>query len=153
MTSVKIGQVWQDKDKRRNTRIEILSIHRRGEGSVARALIVGTEQEREYSVSRLTKRWELVADKAEKLNEAKDEEVALSEAAEAVRDGKAKLTLTVGKAKRSVLVPERTRAKQPVYQLKLVSPTVPEYKLRMTQKMLDDYGYPTDPWGDQMELA
>lgn len=64
MTSIKVGQVWRDKDKRRSTVIEILSLHRRGEGSIARAIIVGTEQEREYNLGRLQKRWELVEDKS-----------------------------------------------------------------------------------------
>lgn len=141
--TVKVGQVWQVKDKRRNTRIEILAV---GEAvDTAIGLVVGTEQERTYEISRLVKRWTLIKDVSD--------EVTLSDAAEKVRNGKGELALKAGDTSWIVAVPERTRAKQPVYQLKLVSPTVPEYKLRMTQRMLDDYGYPTDPWGDQMELA
>lgn len=60
-TEVKVGQVWKDKDKRRNTVIEILS---NANGEVV-GLVVGTEQERVYTADRLIKRWELVQDRAE----------------------------------------------------------------------------------------
>ena len=55
MSAVKVGQVWRDKDKRRNTVIKIIKV----EGNKAAGL-VGTEEERTYSVERLQKRWELV---------------------------------------------------------------------------------------------
>ncbi len=61
---VKVGQVWRDKDKRRNTVIEIIDA-RVIMGNV-KGLIVGTEIEKEYKVERLLKRWLLVSEKAEK---------------------------------------------------------------------------------------
>lgn len=65
---VKVGQVWRDKDKRRNTIIEIIKI----EEDAATGLIVGTEDERVYKVSRLVERWALETEKpAEKLKESK----------------------------------------------------------------------------------
>lgn len=69
MTQVKVGQVWKDKDKRRNTVIEIISIA--PDNMSAKGLVVGTEDEREYAKSRLVKRWELVKEKAEKPKPAK----------------------------------------------------------------------------------
>src|SRR5690606_97875 len=65
---VKVGQVWRDKDKRRNTVIEIISVDG-GEtwGSAmyeATGLVVGTEEERVYQIERLVKRWEIVQEKA-----------------------------------------------------------------------------------------
>lgn len=62
---VKVGQVWKDKDKRRNTVIEIITTFASIEGPKALGLIVGTEEEREYSVERLVKRWELVTNRSE----------------------------------------------------------------------------------------
>lgn len=59
MSAVKVGQVWRDKDKRRNTVIEIIKV----EGNKAAGLVVGTEEERTYNVERLQKRWELVQEK------------------------------------------------------------------------------------------
>lgn len=65
---VKVGQVWRDKDKRRNTIIEILKLV----DNYAEALVVGTEEERSYDIDRLTKRWVLETEKpAEKLKESK----------------------------------------------------------------------------------
>lgn len=64
---IHIGQVWRDKDKRRNTTIEIINVGYQGttkleEGEVV-GLVVGTEQERIYQSKRLIDRWELVAEK------------------------------------------------------------------------------------------
>ena len=42
MSTVKVGQVWRDKDKRRNTVIEIIKV----EGNKAAGLVIGTEEER-----------------------------------------------------------------------------------------------------------
>lgn len=65
---VKVGQVWRDKDKRRNTVIEIIQV---SEGIVT-GLVVGTETEREYRAHRLAERWVLETEKpAEKLKESK----------------------------------------------------------------------------------
>src|SRR5690606_16179839 len=63
---VKVGQVWRDKDKRRNTVIEILSVPNdmRGDAEVI-GLVVGTEDERSYRIDRLQKRWEMVTEKSE----------------------------------------------------------------------------------------
>ena len=55
MSAVKVGQVWQDKDKRRNTVIEVLTYN--PVTDVATGLVVGTEEEREYKGERLLKRW------------------------------------------------------------------------------------------------
>lgn len=69
---VKVGQVWQDKDKRRNTRIEIIDvIENEAHDVLAVGLVVGTEEDREYKVDRLVKRWALVQDKTlkERLHE------------------------------------------------------------------------------------
>lgn len=59
---VQVGDVWKDKDKRRNTVIEILKVMHDEDGG-ATGLVVGTEEERSYSVDRLVKRWELVTRK------------------------------------------------------------------------------------------
>lgn len=65
---VKVGQVWRDKDKRRNTVIEIIKV----EEDAVTGLIVGTENERVYKVSRLVERWALETEKpTEKLKESK----------------------------------------------------------------------------------
>lgn len=64
MSTVKVGQVWRDKDKRRNTVIEILSVATDKHGSAeAIGLVVGTEETRSYNEERLVKRWELVQTK------------------------------------------------------------------------------------------
>lgn len=68
-TEVKVGQVWRDKDKRRNTTIEIiegpyLEVKDDTEIQVVTGLVVGTEEERWYNVERLVKRWEVVSEKA-----------------------------------------------------------------------------------------
>lgn len=64
-TEVKVGQVWKDKDKRRDTIIEIIDVfHSEEHGIMALGLIVGTEEEREYKVERMLTRWTLVKDKA-----------------------------------------------------------------------------------------
>ncbi len=64
MTQVKVGQVWKDKDKRRNTVIEIISISdREGQPYEAVGLVVGTEDERSYRIHRLIDRWELIEEK------------------------------------------------------------------------------------------
>lgn len=54
-TRIKVGQVWQDKDKRRNTAIEIIAVD--ADRGFATGLVVGTEEERVYTMSRLVKRW------------------------------------------------------------------------------------------------
>lgn len=61
---VKVGQVWQDKDKRRNTVIEIISVPSdlRGDAEVT-GLVIGTEETRSYQIDRLVKRWKLVETK------------------------------------------------------------------------------------------
>lgn len=58
MNTVKIGQVWKDKDKRRERSVEILSV---GENEV-HALVIGTEDETSLKIERLTKRWSMVKD-------------------------------------------------------------------------------------------
>lgn len=65
-TTVKVGQVWQDKDKRRDTRIEIISVpsDKSGDAEVV-GLVVGTEETRSYKESRLVTRWRLIEEKAE----------------------------------------------------------------------------------------
>lgn len=68
MNAVKVGQVWRDKDKRRNTVIEIISIGHDRDGDEPNSdsvigLVVGTEEERTYSTERLVKRWVLVSEK------------------------------------------------------------------------------------------
>lgn len=61
--AVKVGQVWRDKDKRRNTVIEIIDVF--AESGEVTGLVVGTEEERSYNVERLVKRWELVEEKGD----------------------------------------------------------------------------------------
>lgn len=143
--TVKVGQVWRDKDKRRNTVIEIIAVGKGPfEGEVT-GLVVGTETEKAYKVERLLKRWEFV--------EEKSTEISLSEAAELVRQGSAELIADLGGSKTVVSVPERLRPKQATYMLKLVSPEVPSYYVRTTKKMIEGYGHPLDPWGNKMEEA
>lgn len=68
MTAVKVGQTWRDKDKRRSTVIEIIDTFKSDAwGGMALGLVVGTEEEREYRVDRLVKRWELVKDAPEEI--------------------------------------------------------------------------------------
>lgn len=66
MSAVKVGQVWRDKDKRRNTVIEILKLV----DNYAQALVVGTEEERSYDIERLTKRWIMTKDAPEPIKAA-----------------------------------------------------------------------------------
>lgn len=62
MSAVKVGQIWQDKDKRRGgRRIEILSVA----DNEAHALVVGTENETSLKLDRLVTRWTLIEEKAE----------------------------------------------------------------------------------------
>ena len=63
MSAVKVGQVWQDKDKRRNTVIEVLTYN--PVTDVATGLVVGTEEEREYKGERLLKRWTMTREAPE----------------------------------------------------------------------------------------
>lgn len=63
MTEIKVGQVWRDKDKRRNTVIEILAVGKAVDSVVG--LVVGTEEERTYTFSRLIKRWEMIKEAPE----------------------------------------------------------------------------------------
>lgn len=75
-TEVKVGQVWKDKDKRRGTVIEIIDVFTSdGLGTRAVALVVGTEEDREYSVDRLVKRWELVTEKEPSYEKKMKEEI------------------------------------------------------------------------------
>lgn len=61
---VKVGQVWKDKDKRRNTVIEIIEVTTGyDEPLTAQGLVVGTEKVNTYAIDRLVKRWELVQEK------------------------------------------------------------------------------------------
>lgn len=64
METVKVGQVWQDNDKRRGERrIEILDTFKSDEkGLMVSALVVGTEKETELVAARLVARWSLVKD-------------------------------------------------------------------------------------------
>lgn len=70
-TEVKVGQVWRDKDKRRQRLVEVLSVT----DNEVHALIVGTEDETSLKIDRFVKRWELISEKKETLNEAKDERI------------------------------------------------------------------------------
>lgn len=62
-TEIKVGQVWRDKDKRRDTVIEIIEVGTGHESGKSLGLVVGTEEERWYSDDRLVKRWMMVYDK------------------------------------------------------------------------------------------
>lgn len=63
---VKVGQVWQDKDKRRDTRIEIIAVPSQKQGDAeATGLVVGTEETRTYQIDRLVKRWKLIKEAPE----------------------------------------------------------------------------------------
>ena len=60
-TTVKVGQVWQDKDKRRDTRIEIIAVPSQTQGDAeVTGLVVGTEDTRTYRIERLVTRWKLI---------------------------------------------------------------------------------------------
>lgn len=60
MSTVKVGQVWRDKDKRRQRLVEVLSVTE----NEVHALIVGTEDETSLKLDRFVKRWELVQEKS-----------------------------------------------------------------------------------------
>lgn len=64
MNAVKVGQVWQDKDKRRGTIIEIIKVTPAGD---VMGRVVGTEDVRGYTQERLTKRWTMTAEKPVKV--------------------------------------------------------------------------------------
>lgn len=161
--TVKVGQVWRDKDKRRNTVIEIIEVdteHSIDQMSpiTVKGLVVGTEEERMYHVTRLTKRWEMVEEKADyvtwdgrgSIRFLADHDHVHSPGGECLKDRSG--SCKAPKKEQEVAnVPQRIRAKQTTYMLKLVSPEEPDYKLRITQKMLDEHGYPRDPWGNEME--
>ena len=59
MSTVKVGQVWRDKDKRRQRLVEVLSVTK----NEVHALIVGTEDETSLKLDRFVKRWELMSEK------------------------------------------------------------------------------------------
>ena len=71
MNAVKVGQVWQDKDKRRGERrIEIIIVGAETNGTPLDSvvgLIVGTEKETTLKVERLTSRWNLITEKPRKV--------------------------------------------------------------------------------------
>lgn len=60
MDTVKIGQTWHDKDKRRDRSAEVIGI---GENEV-HVKIVGTDNETSLKLDRFVKRWELIVDVA-----------------------------------------------------------------------------------------
>lgn len=268
-TEVKVGQVWRDKDKRRNTVIEIIRIPEiEGDRIEAVGLVVGTEEERGYSIERLTKRWELVTEcepeklvthhrtkktpepihetREQWLNAAvlllkdrlfgkhkvptirvsvgwprrareatigqcfvskvsadKSSQIFISpklidpvapygvlatlahEMVHAIDDCEnghkarfkhiateiglqGKMTATfasddlietlkeiakeLGVYPHAAISVDAKPVVQKTYMLKVVSKSEPDYKLRMTQKMIDEYGLPSDPWGEEMEV-
>lgn len=271
---VKVGQVWRDKDKRRNTVIEIIAVSSDSD-PLASGLVVGTEEERDYKVSRLTKRWELAQSKpsdldgepkkakapakkrvpkpihetreqwlnaavdllkervftakhhklptvrvsvgwprrareatigqcfVSKVSEDKSSQIFISpelgnvtdrqgvlatlvhEMVHAIDDCEnghkarfktiaievgleGKMTAThagdaltetlkeiaeeLGTYPHSKISLSDLPKVQKTYMLKVVSKSEPDYKVRMTQKMIDEYGLPVDPWGDKMEV-
>ena len=87
MSAVKVGQVWQDKDKRRDTVIEIIKVPTdlRGDAEVI-GLVVGTEEERTSSVDRLVKRWELMSEKDTELEAVLSKDIAQMEQKHATRE-------------------------------------------------------------------
>ena len=122
MTTVSVGQVWRDKDKRRDTTIEILETKINDDNEhVAVGLVVGTEEERTYKVERLTSRWNLVATK-ENVPEKVMKELGFY-------------------SSNSVKSTDQPSV-QKTYLLKLVCQHDEVMKLRITQKMLDEFGYP-----------
>lgn len=71
MQEVKVGQVWKDKDKRRNTVIEIIRVIETPTGiHEVVGLVVGTEEERVYKASRLVERWGLTREAPEIVDSA-----------------------------------------------------------------------------------
>ena len=91
MSAVKVGQVWQDKDKRRDTVIEIIKGPWRetkddSEWDAVLGLVVGTEEERTYSVDRLVKRWKLVSEKDTELEAVLSKDIAQMEQKHATRE-------------------------------------------------------------------
>lgn len=116
---VKVGQVWRDKDKRRNTVIEIIDATAIM-GNV-KGLIVGTEIEKEYKVERLVKRWDLVSEKLVKLAEK------------------------LGEFPHAAIRQDERPSVQKTYMLKVLCPHDEDYFVRMTQKKLDGYGAPICP--------
>lgn len=156
MTAVKIGQIWLDKDKRRERTVKIIGV---GETEVHVQDVV-TKNESSLKLDRFVKRWDLIKEAVDYVIWDGLGSIMFLAEHEHVhdRDGNClkdrSYECTAPKINQTVKdVPERTRAKQPTYMLKLVSPENEDYKLRMTAKMIEEYGYPIDPWGNQMELA
>ncbi len=153
MTQVKVGQVWKDKDKRRNTVIEIIGWT--DEGMTPIGLVVGSEEERTYSIDRLVKRWELIEEKPEPVFEwdGKGSIKSLTEHAHVHTHGecvknrydvpcdapKAQVAVWVGKK------PEVKAAASKNWQLKAVCAENEDYKVRFTKRIADVYGMPLCP--------
>lgn len=134
MSAVKVGQVWRDKDKRRNTVIEIISstIDSYGNHEVI-GLVVGTEEERTYSHDRLVKRWELIEEKGGPDEVERDlkpaPEIDLDEFVN-MNDGP--------KAAVKAAAPKN-------WQLKAVCQQNDDYKVRFTKRIAEVYGMPLCP--------
>jgi|TARA_R100000482_G_scaffold124710_2_gene78575 hypothetical protein len=58
MTEVAAGQVWRDKDKRRNTAVRIESVN----PLEVTARVVGTTEVRTYGLARFAHRWKMSSD-------------------------------------------------------------------------------------------
>lgn len=174
MTQVKVGQVWKDKDKRRNTVIEIIELVQAGSERIdtARGIIVGTEKVNDYSVDRLVKRWELIEEKPEPVFEwdGKGSIKNLTEHAHVHTHGecvknrydvpcdvpKAQVAVWVGK-KPEVIIPGSTKeeleearvelkaAASKNWQLKAVCQENDDYKVRFTKRIAEVYGMPLCP--------
>lgn len=108
MSTVKVGQVWRDKDKRRNTVIEIVSVPNdlRGDAEVI-GLVVGTEDERSYRIERLLKRWEMLEDKLSTLDEELEQLIKGKELPKIHDTREAWLNAAVDKLKDGIFEPKK----------------------------------------------
>lgn len=133
MTQVKVGQVWKDKDKRRNTVIEIIDTFTSDDWDLmALGLVTGTEEERVYRVDRLVKRWELVEEKPEPVvpcDAPKPKAIIPGSTKEELEEARVELKAAASKN----------------WQLKAVCQENDDYKVRFTKRIAEVYGMPLCP--------
>lgn len=158
MDTVKVGQIWRDKDKRRDTRIEIIDF-RTGEDfePIVVGLVVGTEEERDYKLDRLTKRWRMEREAPKilipvgmraQIDKVLDMEYPKKTVVRPRQSGKrTKVTMPavqpVSEKTTATLVGGRRISAPKNWQLKAVCAVQDEGQIvRITQKQADTYGMP-----------
>lgn len=150
--AVEVGQVWREKDKRRDRVIEVIAVGT----EAADGLVVGTEKVTTLKIERLVKRWELIETKttevfeeADRLGNITEHTVELTESADGKRGSVKKV---IDKELEAVLTSklgvEHNATKRVVggrnYHLLVECPVNGEdgQRFRTTQKQFDSFGAP-----------